>query len=229
MRQPNINKIEIVEPPIEELTKGHNSFKRTCLTGCGCIVFFIIGLFVALWLIIGPGPKTISTLPASFPTSVPVYAKDNIVKMTEIPAHYKSRGTKIASLFPQIILAPILTDSEPGSISTSTNSQAAGVWSSAKKLWRLIVEPIAGGETDSVKIEWQNLDAEPSYVIAFYKKELIKNNFQITVVEDTSTDKEITFTGNQGISGSLTTSGDEDNRPGTDYAVLLVNIPTTAK
>ena len=62
MRPDRIDNVEIVEPPIEELTKRHRSFLGTCLTGAGCLVLAVIIFFIAFRIIAGPGPSKLKTI-----------------------------------------------------------------------------------------------------------------------------------------------------------------------
>jgi hypothetical protein len=220
MARPNFDSIEIVEPPIEELTKGHSHLKRTCLAGCGGIIFFILAAAVALWIALGPGPKTITALPTNFPSDVPLYDKDAIERMTFIPGTYKNRGTKIAAFLPKLIFSRIVA--EPAG---TTTAQKDDYVENVKKMWRAIRTPVESDNRDSVQIEWRSMDAEPSFVMNYYRKELSKKKFTTEITSDTYTLKELHFDNQNGISGTLTASGDEANRPGTDYAVLIVNVP----
>ena len=226
MARPNFDHIEIVEPPIEELTKGHSHLKRTCLAGCGGIIFFITALGVGLWIALGPGPKTLTALPANFPADIPLYDKDNVENISFIPGTYKDRGTKIASFFPKIILSPLLLEPANEPASTSPQKGLAGYAEGIKKMWRIIRAPITTDNRDTVQIEWRSMDAEPSFVVGYYRKELNKKNYTTVMISNSDTLKTLTFDNHQSISGTLTATGDEANRPGTDYAVLTVNLPT---
>lgn len=209
----NLDNIEIIEPPLNELTKKH-SYKRTCLTGCGCLVFIIIAAAVGLRLYIGPGPTTIKTLPTNFPTDIPIYGRDNIEDITFISGKYKNRGIEIAAFFPKVILSPLLVKMEQ--TSTSTNNGWKGIW-------QVITSPV-GDHRDTVQITWRTLDAEPSFIIAYYQKELTKKNFKIEVESTGQSVRQFSFSREDGISGSLYVQGDETARPGTDSAILTVNL-----
>ncbi len=222
MARPNFEKIEIVEPPIQELSKNRSSFRRTCLTGCGCVVFFLIFIIVGLWFIIGPGPKTVKTTPANFPTDVPIYDRDNIEQITIISGRYRSRGVAIAGFFPKIILSPLLVR---GNVGIDEGAETAATpttrWEYLKRVWQLLVSP-APDKRDSVQIEWQKLDAEPSFIISYYKKELRKSGY--TIDQENQGTKRVLFH-KDSIDGIIAVTGDEESRPGTDYVVMTVNLP----
>lgn len=222
MRKPNLDQVEIVEPPIGELTKKKHGFLRTCLTSCGCVVFLIIALIVGIKLFIGPGPKNLKTLPANFPSTVPVYDKDNIERITHISARYKTRGVQVAALFPKIILSPLLvTDQKPPS---ETNRGLETRINSAKEVWSLATTPITDNR-DTIQIEWKNLDTEPDFIISYYKTELRKNNLTITDETNKTNERIIAFQGPGGLDGTLYVQTDRETDAKTDYALLTVNMP----
>lgn len=208
-----LDKVEIVEPPIGELSKNKSSFRHTCFTSCVTIILFFIIMVASLRLFIGTGPKEIKSPPPGFPNDIPLYAKDNIERINFIPGNYKKRSLEIAALFPKIILSPVLLR-----LNQATPS------SGAPGLWDLVAAPVSD-DRDTVIVEWRNLDAEPTFVIAHYKKELSKKGY---VVENEptldATSKKLTFIKPQTlVSGTLTAFGDEEKKPGTDYAILSIS------
>ncbi len=213
----NLDNIEIIEPPLNELTKKH-SYKRTCLSGCGCLFLVIILAIIGLRLYIGPGPTAVKSVPANFPTDIPVYDKDAIDNITIISGKYKNRGIEIAAFFPKAILSPLLVKMEQNQTTTSTDR-----W---EGIWQVITAPVSD-HRDTIQINWSNLDAEPSFVISYYRKELTKANFKIEVESEGNNVRQFSFTREDGTSGSLYVQGDETARPGTDFAILTVNLPQT--
>ncbi len=224
MRRPNIDKIEIVEPPIEELSKHHSGFRRTCLTGCSSVILFVIAIIIAVWLAIGPGPKTIKTLPAHFPIDIPLYDKDNIEQITFISGKYKSRGLELAAFFPKIILSPLLlrTNSNYSTASEPEPTPSEEQSHYLKRIWQLIQTPV-GDPRDSIEIEWKNLDAEPGFIMSYYKKELRKAGYTISEENQNSNSRQITFNKND-TAGTLTIARTEEQKIGTAYALLTLNF-----
>ena len=94
----------------------------------------------------------------------------------------------------------------------------------ARGLWKLITTPV-GDHRDTVQIEWKNIDAEPSFVISYYRKELGKSGYTVDLVSEGQGVKQFSFSKPTGASGALFVQGDETLKPGTDYAALTVNIP----
>ncbi len=219
--RPNpIDRIEIIEPPLEELTKRRSSFWATCLAGAGCLGLLIVLGFVGVRFLVGPGPSVIKVLPESFPKTIPIYDKENIERITLIPSRYKNRGLRIAGVIPKIILSPLLPKetNEGGVKQTSGPFSAIGSWlgQAAKD---------AENQHDTLQIEWTALTADPGFVISYYKNELRKQSFRIT--EETTGDElhQFSFTGAGDISGSLYVQITKGKSSGTDYMTLTVNVP----
>ena len=224
MRKSDIDDIEIVEPPVGELTKQRNSLKKTCLTGCGCVIFLIVAVAVAVKLFIGAGPAVVKKLPENFPNNITVYEKDSIDVITYIRGTYKNRSMEIAAFFPKVILSPLLLQLHPD----TTVSSSEGSISANKNFWTLLTTPV-GDSRDTVQIDWKNLDAEPSFIVSYYKKELSKKGYDVSEISRDNSNYQITFENSDNIAGTLITAGKEEERPGTDYATLTVNIPSGFK
>ncbi|TSC84759.1 MAG: Uncharacterized protein G01um101413_143 [Parcubacteria group bacterium Gr01-1014_13] len=219
----NINNVEIVEPPIGELTKKYSAFstiKRTCLTGCGCLVLLIIGIIIFMRVALGSGPQTLKKLPDNFPNDIPVYDQDNIEKITFVSGKYKNRGIEIAAFFPKIILSPLFLTLNKNEQNTNDTDKIASV----KNLWSIISAPVSD-HRDTVQVEWSDLDAEPSFIINYYKTELSKNDYKIDVESEGRAVRQFSFS-KDSITGSIYVEGNEEIKPGTDYVVLTVNLST---
>ena len=218
----NINNVEIVEPPIGELTKKYSAFsaiKRACLTGCGCLIFLIIAIIVFIRLALGHGPETLKSVPENFPTDIPVYDTDSIEQITFISGKYKNRGIEIAAFFPKLILSPLL-------VTMDKNNQPAGQTTdkitSVKNLWQTITTPVSD-HRDTVQIEWRKLPADPYFVIGYYKTELQKAGYTIEVESEGNNVQQFSFSKEkEEISGSMYVQGPPGQ--GADYALLTVNL-----
>jgi hypothetical protein len=222
MRRPVIDNVEIVEPPIGELTKKRSGFKRTCLSGCGCVFIFIIGAIIALKLAVGPGPQTLKTVPEYFPKDIPVYDADNIESITFISGQYKNRGVEIAALFPKLILSPLLVNNQTAEDEHSRDSR--GIF---KDFVDVISRPV-GDHRDTVQIKWVDMNADHEFVINYYMTELKKKNFTIEAESEgknmNKVVKQFSFQRESDkISGSMYVEGPVNGR-GTSYASLIVNI-----
>ena len=218
MRDPT-ERVEIVDPPIGELTRRHRSFARACFTGCLFVVVFIVAGIVGVRLFLGAGPRTLTAVPATFPKDIPLYDRDAIERITFIPAQYKNRALKLSSLVPQLVLSPLLPQKASGG-----GQQSAASW---KDAWQIITAPI-GDNTDVVQIEWQNLQAEANFIASYYSAELRKHGYAVSDRETTQPGtgriiRNFSFQNPNGITGDLSVEDQADTN-GTDYAVLTVHI-----
>ncbi len=215
----DLNNVEIVEPPIGELTKKYSAFsaiKRACLTGCGCLVFLIIGIIIFIRLAMGSGPETLNTVPQNFPTDIPVYDTDSIEKITFISGKYKNRGIEIAAFFPKIILSPLLISLDKD----SQNPADPNKLTSVTNLWKIISTPVSD-HRDTVQIEWRGLNADPFFIVGYYKTELRKESYKIDVESEGKNVQQFSFSKGD-VTGSMYVQGAPGQ--GAEYAVLTVNL-----
>lgn len=206
----NLENIEIVEPPIEELTKKR-SWKGACFTSCLFLIIVVVGLIVGIRIYVGAGPKSYSTLPPNFPTDIPVYDKDNIDNITYVSGQYKERGLGIATIIPKLILSPIFYNQENSSQSIKN-----------------IFSSISTNQTEyrnSFEIEWRGVNADPEFVTAYYKKELKKKNFKIDVQSSGKNVEQFSFYREDGYNGSIYAQSSDDKKSKTDYMILTINLP----
>jgi hypothetical protein len=214
----DLNNVEIVEPPIGELTRKYSAFsaiKRACLTGCGCLFLLIIGIIIFIRVAMGNGPETLSRVPENFPSDIPIYDPDSIEKITFISGKYKNRGIEIAAFFPKIILSPLLLTLDKN----SSNQNATEKVTSVANVWKMISAPVSD-HRDTVQIEWQKLNAEPYFIIGYYKTELKKKSYKIEVESEGENIMQFSFRKDT-ISGSLYVQGAPGQ--GAQYAALTVN------
>ncbi|MDO8626038.1 MAG: hypothetical protein Q7K39_01090 [Candidatus Magasanikbacteria bacterium] len=224
MTLPNLDKIEIVEPPIQELTTKPSVWKRAALLGCGGLLLVLIILFVSIKIALGPGPETLRAVPASFPSNIPIYDKENIETITYIPGRYKNRAVEIAALFPKIILAPLFISLDDNAVVNTTTVKTNSGFS-AKKLWRVIATPVSNAH-DTVQIEWHRSSAGPKFVYSYYQSELKKKKFTIESETHSPGFRQFSFK-NATVSGFFAVRG-ESEETGADYMVLTVNIAPSA-
>lgn len=208
----NLDDIQIVEPPIEELTKK-KSWKGACFTGCFFLIILVVAAVIGIRFYVGPGPKVSKGIPTNFPADIPVYDKDNIETITMISARYKERGLGIATILPKLVLSPVFFNSD-----NSTNS------GSLQNIWKAVSSP-NGNYRDSIQIEWKNINADPSFVIAYYKKELKKKNFKIDIESEGKKVEQFSFSREDGLDGSVFAQTDDEKKSGTDYMILTINLP----
>jgi hypothetical protein len=127
---------------------------------------------------------------------------------------------EIASFLPKIILSPlILQTSYSDTSSTSTTNSR---FSYFKRVWNLIFTPV-GDKRNTIQITWSHLDAEPNFILNYYKKELHKAGFYIN--ENRQNPKQFSFIKNN-VDGTISVQEKTNQEPGTGLVVLIVNLET---
>lgn len=219
----NINKVEIKDPPIRELRKNRSCFTRTCLSGCGCVIIFVIAFLLLLKFAVNPRIKELKKLPDHISKSVPIYDEENISVINFTSGKDSGKVVEIAAIVPKAILAPIIVElnkikENKNKISSSTREEYFD-WEEVK---RIIKEPITD-QRDSYNIEWTDLSAKPSFIYNYYQTELDKQNFYINISSKGQGVRQFTF--NKGeISGAIYIK-DDIIKKGTDYVLLKINAP----
>jgi hypothetical protein len=224
----NIEQIEIKEPPIQEITKRKSCARRSCTTGLGCIVIFLVAALLLLKFAAGPNVKNLKQVPDNFPKEIPVYDKDNITKITFISGKEKNRVLEMAAFIPKLILSPIILVLD-NSIETKRDVDDKGNVSIKKEAdwkdwWRLMQEPIAD-DRDIIQIEWTGLPAEPRFIYKYYENELKKFDYEIEQISYNDEKKEFSFQLDE-IEGIIYVE-DITKENGTDFVSLTINIPQT--
>ncbi len=219
----DIDKIQIQEPPIEELKKHSSCFKRTCWSGCGCITIFIIAAILIVKFTAGPQMKELKSVPDNFPKTIPIYDKDNIQKITFISGKERGRAMEYIALGPKLIISPIFLIIEK---KFPAKEQSADGRLQTNETWwngfaRIMKEPVAD-HRDKVQIEWSDLPAEPKFVYNYYKDELTRAGFAVNESLDKDNVRQFAFVLDK-TEGVLYITDNAENG-GTDFVSLTVNI-----
>lgn len=219
---PSLDEIVIVEPPFEELTKRHSRLGTACFSGCGCVVIFIIAIFISIKLYLGPSPHTIGELPMDFPASIPVYDQESIDSITLIPGRYTERGVKLSAVLPHLLLPPLY--SEENNEIPIGKSLSVSPWA---MLWDDFSTSSPSSYTTTLRLEWHDLSARPDFIVSFYEQALHKGNFQVKETLEQG-QLGLTFANpDQTILGTLATQKSLNKKKiGTAYARLIVHFPT---
>lgn len=218
-----LDKVEIQEPPIEELTKKRSCLKRSCWSGCGCLLLAIILLLGFLKFAGTPRAKKIKKIPESFPIAIPVYDRDSIEEIRFISGSQRNRALEIAAYIPKAILIPIYLGAEeylPDELSNLFES--AGDRTGWDKYVYLLRQPLTSA-SDIIEVEWRDLSAQPLFVQDFYATELEKEDFTVEVTQEEEDHRQITFRSDD-IHGTLLLE-DDPEESGTDQAILRVRLP----
>ncbi len=202
--------IEIKEPPIQELNKKSSCLRRACFTGCGGALSIMIGIILIVKLSSTPRTKEVRAVPEYFPSSIPIYDKSNINRISVTSG--KDRGW----LMNKLLLLP-------EAIRHGLVSQT-GFSVSTRQTLETILPASATMVRNTIEIEWTDLPAQPNFVANYYSATLIKSGFAVTTASDTDTLRQLIFHDSR-INGVLMIR-DDKNKPGTDYALLTVHLPS---
>lgn len=212
-----IDNIQIKDPPIRELGKKKSCLKRSCSTGCGGIVIFVIVSLVILKLSATPRQKELKTLPAHFPNTVPVYDIGNSDRVALTYGKEKGRWLEMAAYAPKLIVAPIVVIINEKLFPTSTENDE----NRFSRFTRLLKEPVTD-HRDTIQVDWTELTAEPRFVYDYYKKELEKSGFSIKPSQNNDQVKQFSFQKDL-IEGAVFIEDNPENK-GTDYVSLTVSF-----
>ncbi|MBI2436626.1 MAG: hypothetical protein HYV41_02720 [Candidatus Magasanikbacteria bacterium] len=223
MRQ-EIDKIEIKEPPIEELNKKRSCIKRTCITGCGCFVIIFIISLLLLRFAIGPRTKEVRDLPQYFTETIPIYDAENIERITYTSGKEKGKYAEVAAYVPKLVLSPIIIhfDTKYRYIPRTITEREMTKW---EKFIAFMGEPLTDSR-DIYKIEWIELSADKNFITEYYQKELERSGFELGVLSTTREITQFTFSNETQDIDGLVYITDNKETQFTDYISLTVNIPS---
>ncbi len=225
----DIDKIEIKEPPIEELSKKRSCFFRFITTGCGCFVLAFLVSLLILRFSIGPQSKELRDIPAEFKNMVTIYDFDGVEKITYTPGKERGRLIEGAGYIPKLIIAPfiIILDKEYKYIPLPEEKQKkAGFW---EKFFAFVKEPITD-HRDVYVLEWKQLSADQEFIEEYYRKGLEKLDFTIDTETKDKTHSQFFFskpstTDERAVEGTVRIT-DENIQNGTDSVSLTVIVPS---
>lgn len=211
------DKIEVKDPPIQEFSKKHSCLKRTCLTGCGCIVLFIVASLAILKFTVGPKTKELKELPPAFLETIPLYDRDSITKIMYTTGRERSKNLERIAYIPKMAIAPAVAW-----LNRNEHKKGAeAIESYWDTLIRFIQEPVAD-HRDVIVIEWTNLSADDEFIAQFYTTELKKKTFAITAESASDSVHQFVFS-KETIEGLLYVS-DNKNTKGTDSVKMQVKM-----
>ena len=162
-----------------------------------------------------PRQKELKTLPAHFPTTVPVYDIGNSDRIALTYGKEKGRWLEIAAYAPKLVVAPIVVIINEKLFPASTENDE----NRFSRFVRLLKEPVTD-HRDTIQIDWTELSAEPRFLYDYYKKELEKSNFSIKPSQNNDRIKQFSFQKDL-IEGAVFIEDNPENK-GTDYVSLTV-------
>ena len=167
-------KITIKSPPISELEKQSSCLKRSCITGCGCIVVFLLGLLLIVFSLVQTRSKQISTIPEHIQQSVAIYAADDVNNAQYTASEDQNRFLESVAFIPKFILSPfvVLIDDQVDPDNTA--------WSQMKEF---IQDPVLDART-KYQFTWNNLPASPQFIKNYYTTKLKQKGFEVIEESD---------------------------------------------
>lgn len=215
----DIDRIEIKDPPLQELNKKRSCLWRTCFTGCGCIVFFLAVTIVFIWYATTPRVHKLKTVPEELTRAVPLYDTDSITNIRFTSGLDRRRAIARGAYIPKIALSPLLYLLDQNSTSSIGAAGQIMDWSTIR---RALDSPVTD-ERDLYQIEWQDLPASAGFIESFYRAEFGKRKFELESTAESNGTKQFVFH-KKNISGRLIFQPAE-KETGTKYLSLTVLIP----
>lgn len=207
-------RVYIQEPPVEQLHQRRSCFKRTCMTGCGCLIFFVIGSVFLLQLIGGPRERKVNELPADVRSSIPLYEKDALEEIRLIPGSEQGRGLQVIAYIPKLIVSPIAA-----SLESQTTLGPDDTFLSRIK--RFVQMPVTE-EHDTYVITWHKLAADEDFVLDFYKQSLHESGFDTSDPIKRRGSTEYSFT--KGSTSGTVLINDTIKGAGTDEVIVTISL-----
>ncbi len=211
--------IEIIEPPIQEIQRKKSCLGRSCSFSCLILIIIIIGIIVTIRFSAIARPKELRATPENFPKSIPVYDKDAISKITIISGKKKERAVQTAAKLPQIFQHSIVrfiegrVEQQPDGIPTTWDE------------FVYMIEHDINDTRDTLTIEWKQLIAEPKFIQEYYKTNLLRAGYTLSVdINEDKTIWELHFSKDT-TEGTLHIS-DTPSKTGTD--IIRLNTLFTA-
>jgi len=216
-----IDKIEIKDPPIEELNKKRSCVKRSCTTGCGCFVFIFLLSIAFLYFSVGPRSKELKDLPTQLTENVPLYDMGNIDSITYTPGKERGRRVEMIAYIPKLFLSPfvIYFDHDYRYIPRSCDECELDKW---EKFIAFMTDPVTD-QRDIYEIEWRDLTAKQQFITSYYETEFAKHNFNIKNKSSIAGITQFSFEHDTIV--GVWYSDDNTETPETDLIKLRISLP----
>lgn len=200
--------IGIPDPAVDdEVTDGRSWWKVCCLGCClGFLVLFVL-IVVGIRFLSGPGPKSVSGLPAGYP-AVLVFRPEEAAQIL-----YYSGASK--SSLSRLVATPVawLVGLSGGS-SSSTGALAS---------LDMQLRGLQG--RDTVTVQWENLNASRDEVLRFYTGALRQAGVSSPKTTDPNGTWDVHMTGrNATLSFNLLIQDDPD-KPAIDRLTVVTEYP----
>lgn len=219
--------VQIQEPALKEIKKRSGWLTGSCVTGSGCVVLFIAGVYITFRLIAGSGPTIIANFPADFPKDIPQSNPDKMIKITEVDADTKDRALWIATALPRLLVSPVLSELNPDAVITEERDSLSRVTfkrALTREHYLQYLGIQAGDEhTKTVTVTWNGIKTYPSLLVDTFEKQLQRANYKTTLLEinDRNT---AAFNFQKGTTSGVFRAVDlHPDEPGIEFVELIVN------
>ncbi|MBH41690.1 MAG: hypothetical protein CL685_03175 [Candidatus Magasanikbacteria bacterium] len=174
MRTQKYTPTQIQEPAITEIHKKKSCLFRTCISGFGCIILFIIASVFLIKNITHPREKKIDKIPDHIVSHVPLYEIENISQITKrVETSKESVGNKLF-----LLIKPSISFLDRN---TSLDLQDTLNFSSKDTSYYVY------------SFYWKDLGAKPSFIIRHYAQKLTESGFTILEKQDKPTKSSFSF------------------------------------
>lgn len=211
--------VVIQDPAIEEFGKKHSCIKRTCLSGCGCFLLFLILFVVAINVASHPRSRSLKAIPPPLKVQVPLYDTQNVQKITVIKNTDNNLLGGVLSLVPKMILSPVVVVKPELFLTRPQHGEDAAL----ENLKIFFKKPLSEPK-ETYTLQWKNLSAELSFIKDYYQSELEKKQFTLKTIQTSTSTLNISFQ-KHGISGVILGEDHSDKKDGTDFVSVQVSIP----
>lgn len=213
--------VVIQEPPMEEFGKKHSCIKRTCLSGCGCVILLIIG-FVALinFATTHRGVRNLKSIPRQVTATVPLYDAQNVKSIKLETENGSKIVLAVTSFLPKLVLSPLIVVSPEKLM----ENPAVGQGAYKENLKTFFKKPLRQPQNTYI-LEWKNLPAELSFIEDYYESELKKRDFTVEESSRSTSTVQMIFK-KDGVEGVFLGQDMRPEKDGTDTVVVTINMET---
>jgi hypothetical protein len=150
-RQPD----PLFDAAADEAAAGRPWWKVCCMSCCLGMVALVVAFVIGIRWLSGPGPRTVRTLPGSFPSSLVLFRPEEATEILHYPAASKRGATRL-------VTGPMQWVSNLISPGVATTSSPAAIRNAIGRT----VERLEG--RDTVAIRWEGLASSPDELLRFY-------------------------------------------------------------
>lgn len=220
--RPNLDKIEIKDPPIQAFHKPSSCLKRSCMTGSVALLFFVASGLLLLRFATDTRTKEIKKIPEMVASQIPLYDTDNIDVIRYTSGKKKKDVLESVMLIPKVISAPVVIAWHTYMPFGQKENDTIAAMSFKNAFFYILKQPVAS-ERDLIEIEWRELPAQPKFIDEYYQQEFKRKGFAIDVASSSATVRQFTFTKGDVTGSTFIQDAPEDE--GTTFILMTIQLP----